>query len=197
MQTAGNGLTVNLWYTEVCPVIELLNATGCYSCTQGAVIYIRTFSECSTGFGKISVDDKSIIVDQGQVNCITNFPLDWPIRIHVPNSENSFTMTVCDSTYQSCDSILVEFVAYKYDYNDTLFNVQSADFKSKDTRQGDQKKIATPHDLGHFFQNVFNGVAQWWEYLLFFVFIGVVVVGGMYIFKFFWWIKPKTSNKKE
>jgi hypothetical protein len=197
--TNGQGYQVTTTSSLVCPEVEnFLNATGCHNCESGSIMYAEFTSACKAGFAYLSVDVDYVVLGMNSIYLPEGINTIWGIRFKTTRSENKFTVTITDDTGKYSESFVVEYVAYQDIHNDTLFNVpddaNSTKKHKKDSSTGDGSWGV---DIRHFFKDIFNGVASWWEYVVFLITIVITVTVLTYLFRFIKVIWPKGKDMKE
>lgn len=120
-----------VYYTRlvetVCPVAELVSASGCYSCAIGASVRVTLDSTCHAGLVTFAVNDSPNILLTTASMIITTDPAQYTIFLLTPMETNDFTLQVFTDNVMYNTSVHVTFSAYEYAYvqNLTSTNAQT------------------------------------------------------------------------
>jgi hypothetical protein len=159
--TIGDGLSIETYHKQVCPQIDVVNATGCFNCDEQAVLTIDVHSTCDGGYGFVSTDDPNIILGNQDIILTTDIS-QYHLRFRTNKQVNDFTVTVTDETGSIKDTATVHFIAFPRVYNDSGFNdgslpsgIEGYDNKNYDSVGVDGLK----HDMPNFFWDAFHGAA--------------------------------------
>jgi hypothetical protein len=176
----GEGLSLHSYYAQVCPQISTINATGCYSCDEQAILTVTVQSTCAPGISVMKFSDPEIILGN-PVLAIQVTPEIWEIRFTTQKSVNHFLVTLCDSSGANCASDDVSFIAFEKIYQDVKFNNGTTPEAIEGYSPTHYNSNISPKHwtdafgvLGDFFANVFNGVAPWWQTFIMAI-LGIVI----------------------
>jgi len=159
--------TVNI----VCPKIVSGNISGCYSCDQGATVYITAHSRCSDG-PVVVTSTGDCIVDTPTVNI---YVADTIVTIRVSSSIPTPTCVISLTSTSFSDSISITGNLVR----DNLIVVSNDTFSSNGTQGG--PGIGLPD-----FADWFSGLADWAKGLLVTAIIVVSIIVGIIIFRQIW-----------
>jgi len=196
--TVGDGLSIQTHHKQVCPKIDVVNATGCYNCDEQAVLTIDIHSSCDGGYGYISTNDPHIVLGNHDV-FITVDIIQYHLRFSTNKQVNDFIVTVTDDTGLIIDTAHVHFIAFPRYYNDSGFNngelptgIEGYDNKDYNKRGID----GFNHDLPNFFWDAFHGSATIGQTA---AVIAIILVGFFLLIVVIRWLNsmiPKNHSSK-
>jgi hypothetical protein len=180
ISTTGDGVTVSLYTPQVCPDINVINATGCYNCLEGSVLNIQLATRCDSGWVTIRTDDIHVTLATTSIFLAAGEDISWLIPFITNKAINQFTVTICDETAANCDSDHVDFIAFEYTRNDTDFN--QGNYTEEYIHLGSEG--LHPKGALDFFQswigdpwyNFFNGIANAADIALFFAELIILII---------------------
>jgi len=183
--TVGDGVTVSVYSPQVCPDINVINATGCYNCLEGSVLNVQLATRCDSGWVTVRTDDKYVTLATTSIFLAAGEDITWLIPFLTNKAENSFTVTICDETAANCDHDLVNFIAFEYTRNDTDFNqgnytetyvsLGAVGLHPKGALDFFNSWVKAP------WYNFFNGLADGLEIFIFFLELLLFCVIGYYL----------------
>jgi len=174
--------TRNVSFTRVlnivCPKGSLVTASGCYNCNKGSSAIIKLKSECLGGSVYIKTLDETITI-QNLALTITTTESEYNVRFLTNKANVDFEMIVEGSG--STIKIPIKFTAVS---DVTLPDNQGGnptDIKAKKNENDigwfdDAGSFF--HKLGDWFDSIFDGVAKWYDYLIFagFIILSVIII---------------------
>lgn len=160
-------VTVN--QNVVCPELTLVNASGCYNCVQGIKVTISAKSTCSAGGVTITYSNMNVVTLFTSSLILTTDYQNYDIFGSTTQMENGFFVEICGAS--KCNKVNVVFQASAYtvvtpDNNSTSPNGTVTSHSNN----------GLFHSIGTFFEDIFKGIASWWNYLFLAVIVIVVIV---------------------
>jgi len=95
--------------TLVCPKIELLSASGCYSCEKGSIIAAKLRSTCGDGVALLESSDPEVLIYSSHI-ALSTADEEFTIYIHTPKKLNDFVLTAKGTG--GFDSVRISFAAF-------------------------------------------------------------------------------------
>jgi hypothetical protein len=178
--------------TVVCPRIESSHATGCHSCVMGAEVTLEARSFCANGFVEVSADVDYVTIDTRAVMLTTTLQ-NVTIYLKTTQAMNDFKIIFRSGNYTG--DYRVRFTAV------SDINVIGQDrMVSQDYNPSNNTLVDFfAGDVAGFFDDIFKGIASWWQYLIFSIIGCVVLIIGsiaiLYLLK--WGISFWVNQKKK
>jgi membrane protein insertase Oxa1/YidC/SpoIIIJ len=130
-------------------------------------------SSCFKGLAKISTIEKSVIIHTSSVNLET-YKKNFTIHFSTSKQMNDFDLLVTGS--KSTISMNVKFAAVETQ----TVNNQTGYVIVPD--RGDSDAVSVFDGFFNFFDDIFLGIASWWQYVVFVVIIIIVIIVSIALF---------------
>jgi hypothetical protein len=178
VETTSN-ITFSRTVDLVCPLASFVSSSGCYECEVGVTLIFSVQSLCSPGFVAISTNSSGIGVYTQSLS-INNTAYNYAIGISTQIAQNDICIQFTGNG--GSQSVCISFTA-------SFYTPQSPPAPSNNGTNVPQKKsCGFACNADDFFKNVFNGVAKWWEYIIFVIFFIICIVLLVIFFPLFVWM---------
>lgn len=152
----------------VCPSLSFVNASGCYQCDIGVTLSFTGRSTCSPGFVAVTSATPGIGV--------------YTPALTLSTTESQYVVAI--TTNVASNNVCITFTGNGG--SQVVCAIFTASFYSPQSPTGpDNNGTQTDNggdsggfwkSIGNFFKDIFNGVAKWWQYIIFVIFFVVCLV---------------------
>jgi len=177
--STSRNLTMTRLVDLVCPDIEYVNGTGCFSCFQGFSVLIHLKSTCSPGLVTLTTNTTNVTLATTSEVVST----DWQDFIIYGYTGVQYP-EICITAYGSSqifDGICfgLKLIPFNGVENNTFSGGNTYPDFSKGSNWDKFLKFFVA--IGVFFRRIFDGVASFWEYIIFSVFVLALLVGFIFL----------------
>lgn len=193
LSMSGPSVYVSRSISSVCPTFEILETTGCRSCTRGCDMVIKAKSSCLAGTAFVSTKTDSVRISTPIVYLGDDFA---NITVKFQTNESKLTVDIClSATTTECHESTFQTVEVN---SGELVNQTS----KIETITGDNDASDDSWFMFKWIGDLFKGVGKWWQSLLAIMFwiamFILLVVALWFTFPLWWplltWIIGKFRN---
>jgi hypothetical protein len=178
-------ISFEVFVSTVCPVIASINAaSGCFQCSAGFEVNFTASSSCQAGPAFVTLVNAPYMILSTPNILLTTEEKHFMITGSTSQATNNFCLNISSATSKKSDQKCFQFTATLInDVPTTNVTYQRANctlceypgFNGGGASGALSDFFKT---IGTFFGRVFQGLGNWWEYLIF----GVVVFIGIILF---------------